>query len=303
MRTKRSRSTRPVSSSPSPAARPAAPASALIPRGPNRLIRAILLLLALGCSVSCQPPASAVQIRFLASYAGQPIGCEVGQSGRALSDLRFYVHDVEVVTNLGRALPFELTADASWQNARVALLDLEDGQGHCTNGTSAVNRTLRGQVALNPDETIDGLKFSIGVPEDLNHANPMTAAVPLNYSVMHWHWRSGYKFMRAGLVAGGGRAWLHLGSARCAGTIGNIEGCRSANRPTVIVPGFDPATDRLVVDVATILGGADSPNAGSRSCESGVDDLHCRSMFAALGLDPASGQVMGPAPAFYAINP
>ncbi len=45
-----------------------------------------------------------------------------------------------------------------------------------------------------------GLEFKIGVPETLNHIDPLTAVSPLNYTDMHWHWASGYKFFRAGLV-------------------------------------------------------------------------------------------------------
>lgn len=298
MRTTRRRSTRPVSSSPSAFPLRVRTLSQSIPALLLQAFRASAAALAAMLAASCQPAPTAVQIEFSATYAGAPLGCVIGQSGRALTDLRFYVHNVEMTTSAGRALPLQLLADDRWQNRAVALVDLEDGQGYCVNGTSAMHSVVRGEVALKTGESIEGLRFSIGVPEKLNHADPMAAGVPLNYTVMHWHWRSGYKFMRAGLVDAGGSAWLHLGSARCAGTIGSIDGCAASNRPLVTVQPFDPAESLITVDLAGLFEQGANRHEGARSCESGVDDPECQSIFAALGLDTQGGGVARSAPAF-----
>lgn len=264
----------------------------------QRALKASSAILAVLLVASCHRPPTAVHIEFAATYAGQPIGCAVGQAGVALTDLRFYVHGIDVTTSAGRMLPFRLIPDERWQNRNVALVDLEDGQGYCLNGTSALNSSVRGEVALGPGESIEAVGFSIGVPEALNHADPMAAGVPLNYTVMHWHWRSGYKFLRAGIVDGNGAAWLHLGSANCKGTIGNIEGCNIPNRPAVSAQDFDPLQRVLLVDLAAIFAHGRDPQKAARSCESGVADPQCQSMFEGLGLDVASGEVSHPAPAF-----
>ena len=39
-----------------------------------------------------------------------------------------------------------------------------------------------------------GVRFTIGVPEHLNHAEPTRAQPPLDRSDMFWTWRLGYKF-------------------------------------------------------------------------------------------------------------
>lgn len=261
-----------------------------------------LLLLSM-LSVSCQPSPTAVEIDFDASYAGEPISCVPNASGRAISDLRFYVHDVSVTTNRGRSLPFTLVADDRWQSSTVALIDLENGEGYCRNGTALKNPSLRGQVALQPEESVIGIDFSIGVPENLNHANPMLADVPLAYSVMHWHWRSGYKFLRAGSVENDVARWFHLGSAQCAGTIGAIQGCVQSNRPRVIFDDFDPSADRLVVDLALLLAARPNDIAAKQSCESGVDEASCEWMFSALGLEFGSGKSTVSPPAIFVVKP
>ncbi|MDZ7643630.1 MAG: MbnP family protein [Woeseiaceae bacterium] len=59
------------------------------------------------------------------------------------------------------------------------------------------------------------LRLTLGVPADLNHGDPLHAPAPLTQTPMHWHWRSGYKFLRAGVTRGADGYWLHLGSTRC----------------------------------------------------------------------------------------
>lgn len=47
-------------------------------------------------------------------------------------------------------------------------------------------------------QTIEGLRISIGLPPEINHANPLEAEPPLNIPSMHWNWNPdlGYIFAR-----------------------------------------------------------------------------------------------------------
>lgn len=249
---------------------------------------------------ACGKPSRPVEILFEVRFDGAPISCVSSPEDRALTDLRFYVHDIVLTMADGSKEQLRLTADTQWQSPEVALLDFEDGSGACINGTSSVNTSIRGMIAAPASGVAKGLSFAIGVPEVLNHADPMTASAPLNYTVMHWHWRSGYKFMRAGLENGDDLAWLHLGSSKCTGTLTEIEGCAAANRPTVILPEFDLATDRVVIDVARLFGPTLLGDGEPWSCESGPGEFHCRVVFAELGLEFDSGETIGPAPVFFA---
>lgn len=230
-----------------------------------------------------------MEIPFELRFADQPLSCASGVDGTTLTDLRFYVHDLRLVTSTGEETAVRLIPDPLWQNDEVALLDFESGEGDCVNGTPATNTVIRGSA---PDAEYTGMRFRLGVPEHLNHADPLQAAAPLGYSFMHWHWRTGYKFLRAGVARGDDRFWLHLGSARCV-----VDGCRSANRPSVALGGY--ATGQaVVVDLQKLAQGIDLQDGTPSDCSSGPAENECRHPFGSLGLDFDSGEAVAGASIF-----
>lgn len=255
---------------------------------------AAILLLAVFCH-GCAPPRQAVEIHFAVHYDGQPLSCGEPVGPLQLTDMRFYVHGLRLLGDGNSQYPVEFTVDDRWQSGEVALLDLEDGSGSCQNGTSLVNASVRG---LYSGAAVRGIAFELGVPESLNHADPLQAAAPLTYTDMHWHWASGYKFMRVGVSNGNDGFFLHLGSSRCTGTIGNILGCESANRASIVLPEFDPRQNLVVLELAGLLAEIDLQDAAESDCMSGPADEECRGPFASLGIDFASGQPNGTASAF-----
>src|SRR5690606_34945855 len=130
--------------------------------------------------------------------------------------------------------------------------DFEDGSAHCAGGTDTTRSEVNG---LLPDGTYRGLRFVLGVPEALNHANPDLAEEPLLASGMGsgllWSWLSGYRFLRLDLATQDQHEpdfVLHVGSTAC---VQEEEGpkCRLGNRATIELADFDPATDQVVLDV------------------------------------------------------
>ncbi|MBT8097045.1 MAG: metallo-mystery pair system four-Cys motif protein, partial [Woeseia sp.] len=198
-----------------------------------------------------------------------------------------------LVDSAGRPVPLQLVPDGIWQSAEVALIDLEDGSGDCQNGTPAMNTKL---IGLAPDRNYRELRFTLGVPADLNHADPLTATSPLTSSAMHWHWRSGYKFLRAGVKAGDDGFRLHLGSAGCHGVIGNLSGCDAGNRPAVKLSNLQGGQHRIVFDLAALLANVNLADAASEVCEMGPDDP-CDAVVTTLGLD-VNGDSVGPTNVF-----
>ena len=236
-----------------------------------------------------------MEVHFDLQFDGQPINCDTETAPVRLTDLRFYVHNLRFVTADQQEIPLNLVADGLWQNDRVALIDFENGEGACLNGSADLNRIARGSHSGGP---ISGLAFDIGVPAELNHADPLRAAPPLAYTEMHWHWASGYKFMRAGIETDNDSFFLHLGSSRCEGTIGDIQGCASANRPQVRLTDFDPNVNTVVLDLEELVGAVNLHDGVRSECMSGPANDECREPFVMLGIDFDSGITVGPASVF-----
>ena len=246
----------------------------------RRLASRLLLGACLFCCAACPQNRSLVNIEFSATWAGQPVGCSGSEP--ALTDLRFFVSDVILIDTSLLEHPLSFTNDGRWQQESVALIDLENGAGACVNGTQETNATISGMAKA---AEINGIRFTIGVPFELNHANPLLADAPLDDSAMHWHWRSGYKFMRAGISTMSDGFWLHLGSTACEGTVQDISACRSPNRVTVQLAGFSPENNRINVDLAELFDGVDLNDYVNSDCSSGPSESACAAPFGALGLN------------------
>ncbi|MDJ0709687.1 MAG: metallo-mystery pair system four-Cys motif protein [Woeseiaceae bacterium] len=239
-------------------------------------------------SLSCSRWDLALNIPFVATWNGTPVSC--GSGDPALSDMRFYISNPQVVAADGEARDVRFAVEHAWQNDAVALVDLEDGTGACQNGTKEVVAEVIGVVRAGEYRT---LRFTVGVPFQLNHANPLTASQPLDDPDMHWHWRSGYKFLRAGVRTNADSFWIHAGSAGCEGTVGNITGCRFPNRIVVELDGFVPGESTVAVDLARLATGTDLADGEPTDCSSGPAEESCVEPFRALGIDFATGLPVG----------
>ena len=251
------------------------------------LRRTATLFVALACA-SCSPWDYPVNIPFAATWQGSAIDCN--SDGAALSDLRFYVSNVQLIDDQGQAHDVRFATEMDWQNDAVALIDLEDGSGACQNGTSGTSDHVLGVATA---RAYRGLRFTVGVPFRLNHENPLTAKPPLDDPDMHWHWRSGYKFLRAGVRTATDGFWMHAGSAGCDGTVGNIAACRFPNRIEVYLPDFEVGKDTVNVDLSALVADIDLDDDTGTDCSSGPPEAACVAPFAALGIEFASGQQNG----------
>jgi uncharacterized repeat protein (TIGR04052 family) len=245
----------------------------------KRLASGFLLGVCLFCSVACPANRTPVNLQFSATWAGQPLHC--GKSELSLTDLRFFVSDVVLFDAAGVEYPLFLTVDGRWQQGGIALIDLENGEGGCLNGTQEMHTELSGTAEISD---FDGVRFTIGVPFESNHANPLLAKAPLDDAAMHWHWRSGYKFLRAGVASKSDSFWMHLGSTACEGTVQNITACRSPNRVTVELSGLSANENRIEVDLSVLFDGVDLDDGLRSDCSSGPAETACAAPFDALGL-------------------
>lgn len=239
-----------------------------------------------------------IVLRFAAKVGSMPFRCgEVyGPMGSANSrwnplDFRLYVHDVRLLDAIGNEVPVTLDEEDTWQHQGVALLDFEDRTGLCSNGTAPTNLTVRGRVARS--STWTGLRFRLGVPFALNHADLASLPSPLNLTALWWNWQGGHKFLRidgrtqdaTGTVLVQG--WnIHLGSTGCDGSAsGGVTRCANPNRPEVTLMNFDPAANTVVADLGRLVSGVDLSRANADpGCMSAPGDTDCASVFPTLGI-------------------
>lgn len=205
------------------------------------------------------------------------------------TDFRLYVHDVRLIDANGKETPVKLEQDGKWQVDNIALLDFENGSGPCGNGTADIHDFIKGTV---PVGNYTGVKFTVGVPFERNHADPAKAPSPLNLTQLFWVWNSGYKFARIEMTTTRlPRGWmLHLGSTGCqpGGSAQTLPtNCTFANRAEIALTGFNVNSDIVITDLKKLLDGANvdvnQPKTPS-GCMSGQNDADCAPLFANLGL-------------------
>lgn len=254
-----------------------------------------------------------VQLRFAAVAGATPVACGTpitglgtGATTAQLQDLRFYISNVRLVRANGTSVPLTLTGRGDYNltrgGNRTTLIDLENGRGFCTEGDRATNAVIAGTV---PEGDYVGARMYLGVPFPLNHTDITTAPAPLDLTAMDWSWQSGRKFAKIEVVDPEGPgapmmmenrqragAWtatsfmVHLGSTGCTGNpaSGATVGCADSNRASVPLVRFDPATQRIAVDLKALLAGNDITvnRAGAPGCMSGATDPECAGVFGAL---------------------
>jgi len=289
---------------------------------PRRALRALLLSSAVMLSgVAATPAASApsristrassradslvaITVRFRGVVDTAAFSCgtryaNIGTSKASViaSDFRFYVHDVRLVTRQGDTVRVALRPESPWQDRDVALLDFENGAASCANGTPETRDAV---VVMAPPNDYRGVVFALGVPFARNHEDLASAPPPLSLSQLFWAWQSGHKFLRVDLRAtaadSAATPWvIHLGSTGCTKATPTATGpasCAHPNRATVSLPGFDPATDVVIADLASLLSRADvrrNQPATAAGCMSADTDRDCGALFSSLGLTHSAG--------------
>jgi uncharacterized repeat protein (TIGR04052 family) len=152
-------------------------------------------------------------------------GSNAADAQVAERDLKLYVYDIELLDENYQPHPLVLKSSAPWQNDRVALIDLA--------GAGVRNTTVTGTVAA-PAARYSGIRFTVGVPFELNHGNPLTAPAPLDRGDMFWTWQSGHKFLRVDLATDAHEWSFHLGSTGCSSASALRPPQRTCAQPNLI---------------------------------------------------------------------
>lgn len=232
----------------------------------------LLPALALGTGLlsSCGPRATQITIRFGIA--------DVAADSADVHKLQFYVHAIELLDEHGKPQPFRFAAESPWQNERVALLDLAGDAA--TPRRLAINGTVEGGAV-----GYSGIRLTVGVPFELNHANPLAVAAPLDRGEMFWNWQSGHKFLRADLGVAG-REWsFHLGSTGCSSASAlrpPAQPCAQPNEMRVELKG-DPLRGVVSLRLEPLIAAAQAANYVV--CTGAYEhDPACKEAYAATGL-------------------
>jgi uncharacterized repeat protein (TIGR04052 family) len=275
-------------------------------------VSASLLAFAL---VGCGPataPEETVSIKFALKANTEDIVCGkdyanlgLKQSKAQITDARFYVSNVRLVTAQGQEVPLKLDQDKKWQYDNVALLDFENATGLCRDsGTADLRDVVVGKA---PAGRYSAVNFDLGVPFKLNHADVTKAPSPLNVQAMWWNWQGGYKFVRIDLRTDSpapDNTWLiHLGSTGCAGDMTSGGGmnmnadssqppkmpCKNSNLASISLKEFDPQNSVVVADLAGLLKNVNVRESTPKppGCMSGTDDPDCTNLLPNFGLGNA----------------
>lgn len=213
-------------------------------------------------------------------------GIGTTKSKMTVSDFKVYVQDVRLIDKKGKETPVSLTNDEKFQTEKVAMLDFENGEGNCTNGTKELNTSIRGTVVKGK---YTGVKFLIGVPTEVNHLDGTLQPSPLNITRMMWSWQIGYKFARIDTKTTGrpNGYVLHLGSTNCQTDTNGKTTCKYANRPEFSFAKFNLAKDIIKVDLKALFAEANvdvNKEKTSAGCMSFPGDADCVGIFKSLGL-------------------
>lgn len=287
------------------------------------MFRALITLLVttslfLGCSETSGTSPELKSIQFRAVDAdGRDWACgasnlRVGNlSDVRPGDLRFYVHDVQMIGEDGRLIPVGLGPDDAW-NAYpgVTLLDFEDASAECGFVIFGKAKTpeMNTHIWAAPvsEGPYRGIQFKLGVPSTVNHSDVALAEAPLNSTGMDHGQEDGRQFLRASFysdltgVTGNGDHHLLMLRTVCSNHTAeggtppeDAELCTKPNRPVIRLEpegGFDPDQQEIVVDVGALFAGYSElgrPGAVDLNAEGRVD---CFGPLHAGDVGPMSGE-------------
>jgi uncharacterized repeat protein (TIGR04052 family) len=161
---------------------------------------------------------------------GSPLDCNAFESHQQVWSIQQFAFFISNVKLSGKNIEQQPQLSSTpWQTADVVLIQphlpdcsaTSETKQQTTQNDFAASAALKTnkhlQFLLPVDlESSEQLSFTLAVPFELNHLNPLSQPSPLNLPSMFWSWRSGHKFLRLDLQ-GPDKNWVfHLGSVGCS---------------------------------------------------------------------------------------
>ncbi|MBC3766459.1 MbnP family copper-binding protein [Neptunicella marina] len=183
----------------------------------------------------------------------------------------FFISDLRVKTTAGwQALDW---VESNWASKHTGLIYLSDDCQMPGRG----NLMLQTEQQIKwPDVT--NIRFTVGVPFEENHANPLTQNSPLNMPVMFWSWQGGHKFLRLDLQ-NEQTAWaFHLGSTGCEAASQMRRPEKACSKPNSIdIEIANPTSNQITVNIDALFNSMVLNNQTSCTFHHGQSDA-CESL-------------------------
>jgi uncharacterized repeat protein (TIGR04052 family) len=255
--------------------------------GTSRSLWLCLLLLSLSACSPTKNNQVNKHIKFVPSFAEQSLACNtrisIDDKFWSINELAFFISELRITDE---HTSYALTlVDNAWQSQNVALIrQSPDCAENRTNLRVSFSFEDSRDLFLTSNESLE-LRFSLGVPFEINHQNPVTQSSPLNDSSMFWAWRNGYKFIRWDMQNEMSESWsFHLGSVGCESAAmvrAPAQECKFPNRIEVSLPlKLNSLQNNEVVinmDLSLILGDL-MPSQSTTCMFSSIDEPSCQKL-------------------------
>ena len=257
------------------------------------LITLIALLGAVGWFF-CATPSSNQQINVQLLWQDAELDCQstfnAGQENKTwfVEQFQFFISNIEYGSEEAGWQKIDLT-QTPFQTSDTVLLGVncKAGKQHSTaenKGNWTIKLESSTDVII---EDSNNIRFTLGVPFEVNHLNPISQKSPLNLPSMFWVWQTGHKFMRLELAANNEQWLFHLGSTGCksASVMRAPETkCLYPNQFYFELSVAKNSVDQLLlnVDLAELLNNVELTS--SSSCQSEQGKKSCQQLFINLAL-------------------
>jgi uncharacterized repeat protein (TIGR04052 family) len=159
----------------------------------------------------------------------------------------------------------------------------------CGGRAESSNSVVRFTSSLKTEQA-DRLRFTVGVPFDDNHKNPLTQPSPLNLPLMFWSWQLGHKFVRWDMTKDASSWSFHLGSLGCE-SVSSVRApgaeCSEPNTVEIVLNKPNMNTNSIWVHLDRIVEGLDLADNSScvlhdtteHSCATLIQNLQYNEVF------------------------
>lgn len=123
------------------------------------------------------------------------------------------------------------------------------------------------------------IRFTLGLPFEVNHLNPLIQDSPLNIPSMFWSWQGGHKFLRLELMSASDNWLFHLGSVGCAAASpmrAPLQECLQPNRYSYELA-LNKNNPMITFELAELLNNLTVSE--QTSCQSSPESIACQTLF------------------------
>lgn len=244
------------------------------------IITALIIIVLAGCD---SPPPSNQQMKVQLMWQDNKLKCDttfiVGVENKTwfIEQFQFFISDIQFGSENSGWHDVTLIENP-YQTGNTVLLGR-----NCRETSQEINtdNSKNWTVEFEPNESItqpSAIRFTLGLPFEVNHLNPISQKSPLNLPSMFWVWQTGHKFMRLELASNNQQWLFHLGSTGCSSASvlrSPTQACRYPNTINVELPILKQQNTNLLLglDLSALLSGISlTPTS---NCQSEQDNESC----------------------------